>query len=150
MLTLTSADFRPGDTIPRAFTCEGQDISPAFRWTGVPAGTRELLLVCEDPDAPRGVFRHWAIYGLAPETDGLDQGIPPRFGQQAVNDFGKPGYAGPCPPRGHGEHAYHFRLFALRQPITGARPDATCAEILALARPHVIETAELVGHFGRS
>lgn len=153
MLTLTCDDFNDGDTIPLRFTCEGDNLSPAFRWTGLPKGTRDLLLTCTDPDAPRGTFHHWAVCGIAPDASGL----PPGFGaqsvqsgiRQAVNDFGKPGYGGPCPPRGHNPHRYLFRLSALREPIAPG-PGATCADIIALARPHVIEWAELVGRFGRS
>ena len=153
MLALTSPDFEPGRTIPERFTCDGANISPGLVWTGVPEGTAELLLVCDDPDAPGGVFRHWAAWGIAPELGGLDAGygpesVEPGF-QQAVNDFGKPGYGGPCPPAGDAPHGYHFRLSALSEKITEAAPGATCAEIIALARPRVIEFAESVGLYGR-
>ena len=153
MLTLTSPDFNPGEDIPERFTCDGQNVSPAFRWTGVPDGTQELLMVCDDPDAPGGTFHHWAAYNIAPDRSFLHAGfgaesIEPGF-RQAVNDFGKPGYAGPCPPRGDTPHAYHFRLSALREPLTSAAPGASCIEIIELARPHVIEFAELVGHYAR-
>lgn len=154
MLTVTSPDFNPGETIPKRFTCEGDNVSPAFRWTGVPEGTKELLLVCDDPDAPGRIFHHWAAYGIPPDTNFLQSGfgpenVEPGF-QQAVNDFDKPGYGGPCPPRGDRPHSYHFRLSALREPIAAlAAPGATCDEIIALAQPRVIDFAELVGMFGR-
>jgi len=154
MLMLTSPDFNPGETIPQRFTCDGQNVSPAFRWTGVPQGTAELLMVCDDPDAPQGLFRHWAAWGIAPDRDFLHDGfgaetLEPGF-QQAINDFGKPGYAGPCPPRGDPPHSYHFRLSALSQRITSAAPGATCQEISALAAPYVIDFIELVGIYGRT
>lgn len=153
MLTLTSPDFNPGETIPTRFTCDGQNVSPAFRWTGVPEGTKELLLVCDDPDAPDGVFHHWAAFNIAPDRDFLHAGfgaesLEPGF-RQAVNDFGKPGYGGPCPPKGDKPHAYHFRLSALSDRIVSAAPDATCVEVIQLARPYVIEFTELVGFYGR-
>jgi len=153
-MALVSPDFNPGETIPERFTCDGDNVSPAFRWTGVPEGTKELLLVCDDPDAPGGVFHHWAAYGIAPETSFLRSGfgaasMEPGF-MQAVNDFGRPGYGGPCPPKGDKPHSYHFRLSALREKITSAAPGATCLEIMVLSRPHVIEFVELVGLYGRS
>lgn len=154
MLTLTSPDFDPGETIPARFTCDGDNVSPALRWTGVPEAAKELLLVCDDPDAPGGVFHHWAAYGISPRTSFLGSGfgpesIEPGF-MQAINDFGKPGYGGPCPPKGDKPHSYHFRLSALREKITSAAPGATCLEIIALSRPHEIEFVELIGFYGRS
>ncbi|WP_372892504.1 YbhB/YbcL family Raf kinase inhibitor-like protein [Rhodosalinus sp.] len=153
MLALTSPDFGSGETIPARFTCDGENLSPGVRWTGLPEGTRALLLVCDDPDAPGGTFRHWAAWGMDPAAGGLDAGygpatLEPGF-RQAINDFGKPGYSGPCPPEGDAPHAYHFRLSALSEPIAGAAPDASCEEVAALARPHVIAFAELVGVYGR-
>jgi len=153
MLTLTSPDFNPGETIPARFTCDAENVSPAFRWANLPEGTRELLLVCDDPDAPGGLFRHWAAWGFDIDSGFLRAGfgpesLEPGF-QQAVNDFGKPGYMGPCPPEGDAPHSYHFRLSALREPITSAAPGATCEEVQALARPNIIEFTELVGFYGR-
>jgi len=153
MFALTSPDFNPGELIPEHFTCDGRNVSPAFRWTGVPEETRELLLVCEDPDAPGGIFHHWAAYGIPPEWSFLHSGFgaesnEPGF-RQAINDFGKPGYGGPCPPRGDKPHSYHFRLSALSEPIAEAAPGATCVEIMDAARPNVIGTTELVGLYGR-
>lgn len=153
MLMLTSPDFNPGETIPDRFTCDGSNVSPAFRWANLPEGTRELLLVCTDPDAPGGIFHHWAAWGFPPDDGFLRSGfgpetIEPGF-RQAINDFGKPGYAGPCPPKGDAPHGYHFRLSALRAAITEAGPGATCEEIIALALPNVIEFTELVGYYGR-
>jgi hypothetical protein len=153
MLALTSPDFNPGETIPVRFTCDGENVSPAFRWTGLPEGTQELLLACDDPDAPGGVFHHWAAWGISPESGFLRSGFGPETLEpgfhQAINDFGKPGYGGPCPPQGDAPHGYHFRLSALSERITAAAPGATCEEIIALAQPKVIEFAELVGLYGR-
>lgn len=153
MLMLTSPDFNPGETIPARFTCEGANVSPAFRWTGVPEGTQELMLACDDPDAPRGVFRHWLAYSIPPDWQFLHGGFGPESLEpgfrQAVNDFGKPGYGGPCPPRGDKPHSYHFRLTALSDKIVSAGPGATCEEVARLAEPYVIEFTELVGLYGR-
>lgn len=153
MLMLTSPDFNPGEAIPDRFTCDGRNASPAFRWTGVPEGTAELLMVCEDPDAPIRTFYHWAAYGIRPDAEGLAAGYAqgadsPGF-HQAVNDFGVAGYGGPCPPRGDRPHAYHFRLSALKAPIPRVGATTTCAEIVRIAEPLVIESAEIVGTYTR-
>ena len=153
MLVLTSPDFNPGETIPRRFTCDGANVSPALRWANLPEGTVELLIACDDTEAPGGIFHHWAAWGIAPESGFLRSGfgaatLEPGFAQ-AINDFGKPGFGGPCPPKGDAPHSYHFRISALREKITSAAPGATCEEIFALARPHVIEFTELVGLYGR-
>lgn len=134
------------------FTCGGDNVSPAFRWTNLPAETKELLMVCSDPDAPGGIFHHWAAWGIAPDSGFLRSGIgqetlEPGF-KQAINDFGRPGYAGPCPPKGDAPHSYHFRLSALSEPITAVASGATCDEIIALAQPKVIEFTEVVGLYG--
>lgn len=153
MILLTSPDFNPGETIPTRFTCQGADVSPAFRWTEVPEGTREFVMTCTDPDAPGGIFHHWAAWGIPPDWSFLRSGFGPETEapgfHQAINDFGKPGYGGPCPPKGDPPHSYHFRLSALRERIVSAGPGASCTEIIALARPLEIEFVELVGIYGR-
>lgn len=152
-LTLTSAAFEQGGDIPGSHSCEGDDRSPPFAWSGVPDGTQCFLLVCDDPDAPGGVFRHWAAYNIPGDWRSLRAGygpetLEPGF-RQAINDFGTPGYRGPCPPKGDAAHAYHFRLSALREPIVAAASGATCAEVQRLARPLEIEAIELVGYYRR-
>jgi Raf kinase inhibitor-like YbhB/YbcL family protein len=152
-LTLTSPDFRNAGTILSEHTCDGANLSPAFAWSGVPEGTQSLLLVCDDPDAPSGTFHHWAAYNIPPDREGLEPGFGagsrPQDFQEAVNDFGKPGYGGPCPPRGDRPHRYRFRLSALKGRIQ-AEAGAGCAEIARLARPLEIAAVELFGHYGRS
>ncbi|MBW8269278.1 YbhB/YbcL family Raf kinase inhibitor-like protein [Caldovatus sp. SYSU G05006] len=155
-MTLSSPAFPPGGTIPKAYTCDGHNVSPPLAWSGVPPRAGALLLACEDPDVPRGVFRHWVAFDLPPSFDGLPEGAGAADSghvfRQAVNDFGHVGYGGPCPPPGDPPHRYVFRLLALDRPL-GAAVTArapTCAEVLALARPHVIATTELVGRYGRS
>lgn len=152
-LILTSTAFTQGGTIPKLYTCDGRNISPPFRWTDVPEGAESLLLVCDDPDAPSGVFHHWAAYNIPADWRGLKEGYGPESLEpgflQAMNDLGKPGYGGPCPPKGDKPHAYHFGLSALETTIVSAAPTATCVEVMTLAEPYVIEYAELVGFYGR-
>jgi hypothetical protein len=152
-LTLASPAFRQGGDIPRKYTCDGENVSPPFAWSGVPEGTRSFLLVCDDPDAPSGVFRHWAAYDIPADWRGLKEGHGPESladgFRQAINDFGKPGYAGPCPPRRDKPHHYHFRLSALSEETLPVAPSATCDEVAAVAEPYVLEYVELVGLYRR-
>ncbi len=152
-LTLTSAAFQEGGTIPREFTCEGEDLSPPFSWSGAPAGTKSFVLVCDDPDAPGGTFHHWAAFNIPADWTGLRQGYGANGRhadiQQAINDFRARGYRGPCPPRGHKPHAYHFRLSALSGTIDGVHADFDCVEIQKRALPMEIETVELIGYYRR-
>ena len=145
-MELRSPAFAAGGTIPVRYTCEGANISPPLEWSDLPEGTVTLLLTCDDPDAPRGTFRHWAAFNIPPDSPGLAAGA--SVAEEAVNDFGDRGYGGPCPPKGHGPHRYHFRLSALSGRID-AHSAADCAEIERLARGMEIARAELIGRFGR-
>ncbi len=150
---LTSSAFTDGEAVPRKYTCDGLNVSPPFAWTGVPSGTQSLLFACLDPDAPGGTFHHWVAYNIPADQPGLEEGYragksDARFAQ-AVNDFGKIGYGGPCPPHGHRPHAYHFRLTALSGSLEGGRPGSTCRQIIQAAKPLEIGSVELVGYYGR-
>ena len=152
-LMLTSPAIVSGGEIPAQYTCDGADISPPLTWSGVPSGAQSLVLVVEDPDAPSGVFRHWAVFDIPAGSRGLDAGYsaarPATGFHEARNDFGKPGYGGPCPPKGHGVHHYHFRLIAIGRPALDLRPQATAIDVLTAAQPCVIERTELVGTYHR-
>ncbi|MGD9740943.1 MAG: YbhB/YbcL family Raf kinase inhibitor-like protein [Bauldia sp.] len=149
---LTSPAFRDGHRIPDRHTGEGEDVSPALRWSGAPDGTRSFVLSVDDPDAPNGPFGHWAVFGIPadwhelPEAfDGGDaDGV--RFGR---NDAGGSGYSGPCPPRGHGVHHYRFRLAAIDRPTLDLDAGASVRDVEAEARRHSLDVAELVGLYDR-
>ena len=152
-LKLTSPAFEQGETIPKEHTCDGNNLSPPFLWEGAPEGTASFLLVCNDPDAAGGVFHHWAAYNIPSTWHSLPgsfgpETLEPGF-MQAMNDFGKPGYAGPCPPSGDRPHAYHFRLSALSTLLISPGPGASCVEIIRLAEPYRLEFVELIGFYGR-
>jgi Raf kinase inhibitor-like YbhB/YbcL family protein len=152
-MQIRSLAFSDGAAIPRRYTCEGQDVSPPLEWSGLPAATRSLVLLCDDPDAPAGTWHHWAAYdiprdvtGLA-EADGRADSI--KSFQQGTNDFGRVGYGGPCPPKGHGPHHYHFRLLALsadRLPLGKHPPNR---DVEREGRKHMIAEATLVGVYQR-
>lgn len=151
-LMLVSPAIPPGGEIPAQYTCEGADVSPALSWSGIPEGTRSLVLVVEDPDAPSGVFRHWVVFDIPPAARGLDAGYsasrPSAALHQARNDFGKAGYGGPCPPAGAAHH-YHFRLLALSRPTLDLQAPASALDVLRAAQPYVIQQAEFVGTYHR-
>ncbi len=146
---LTSTAFANGETIPQKYTCDGLDLSPPLKWTDTPAGTESLALICDDPDAPAGIWVHWVLYGLSPDTTGLAEGVSemPTNGKQGKNDFGRIGYGGPCPPRGP-VHRYFFTLYALNADLD-LSPGMTKANLLKEMEGHIIAEAELIGRYGR-
>lgn len=152
-LMIDSPAFPPGGPIPKEYTCDGADLSPPLEWSGAPQGVRSLVLVMEDPDAPGRVFRHWAAFDIPPAMTGLKAGYgrnrPATEFREARNDFGRVGYAGPCPPHGHGTHHYHIRLLALSQPRLDLQPGVTAAAVLQAAQPYVMAQAETVGTYAR-
>jgi Raf kinase inhibitor-like YbhB/YbcL family protein len=152
-MRLSSAAFSDGAEIPRRYTCEGDDISPPLQWSEAPAGTQSFVLLCDDPDAPAGVWRHWAAYDIPRDETGLDEGAGvagARNGfRQALNDFGRPDYGGPCPPRGHGVHHYRFHLFAISRGELGLGYNATFSQVEREARKYALAEAKLVGLYRR-
>lgn len=133
-LVLSSDVIVEGGDIPAVHTCQGTEVSPPLRWTGVPSGTVELAVVVRDLTAEGLV--HWAIAGLPSDTGGLAAGTPPAGAVEATNDLGRPGWAGPCPPSG--THDYLFSLYALAEP-SGVTPGQAGSEAASL-----IETAPVL------
>lgn len=152
---IESPAFGDGERIPRRFARSGENVSPPLQWSGAPPGTRSFALFVEDPDAPSGTFRHWALYNIPAERDRLAEdgataaGDADRLGH-GVNDFGNPRYDGPQPPRGHGVHHYHFRLAALDVTRLDLPSTAGVEEVWQAALPHVIAEAGLVGTYETS
>ena len=153
-MRLTSTAFSDGAAIPRRFTCDGEDVSPALQWSGAPEQTLSFVLLCDDPDAPAGVWRHWAVYDIPGDQAALAEGAG-RLGaeqdfKQASNDFDRLGYGGPCPPPRHGVHRYHFRLLALSQAhLSTPRKHPSCEEVEKEARKYAMAEALLVGVYER-
>jgi Raf kinase inhibitor-like YbhB/YbcL family protein len=150
---LRSSAFDDGAAIPRQFTGEGEDVSPPLDWKDPPAGTRSFVVLCDDPDAPSGTWHHWAAYDIPSECTGLPADAaaqPAKQGfQQALNDFGKPGYGGPFPPRSDGPHRYRFYLLALSAGHLDVRKDPSCRQVEHEARRHVLGEAVLSGVYER-
>ena len=152
-MLLRSSAFDDGAEIPRRFTCEGGDASPPLHWSGAPSATRSFVVLCDDPDAPAGTWHHWAAYDIPVDRATLPEGAARGGGKdglkQALNDFGQPGYGGPCPPRSHGPHHYHFRLLALATDHLRLRKDPPCRDVEREARKHLLAEAVLVGLYER-
>ncbi|WP_018862046.1 MULTISPECIES: YbhB/YbcL family Raf kinase inhibitor-like protein [unclassified Thioalkalivibrio] len=150
-MQLSSSAFGPGQPIPKRHTGEGEDTSPALKWSNLPQETRSLAVICHDPDAPlikSGTygFVHWVLYNLPPDTDGLPEAA--SLGDVGENDFGGTGYGGPMPPEGHGKHHYFFWLLALDRDLQ-LPAGLTLWQFLERAEPHVIGMNRLVGTYQR-
>ena len=146
-LGLTSDAFQDGQVIPTQYTCDGMDQTPVLSWGDPPSGTKSFALVIDDPDAPSGTFRHWGAYDIPASVRSIGTGQ--RIGTEVNNDGGKPGYTGPCPPKGHGVHHYHFKLFALDVDKLNLGPGAKVADVETAASGHAIAQGELIGTYER-
>jgi Raf kinase inhibitor-like YbhB/YbcL family protein len=116
-IQIQSPAFNENELIPGRHAHDRDNVSPTLRWSDVPDGATELVLMCEDPDAPSGLFLHWLVTGIDPASTGVDEGQVPSGGRQWPNGFGEVGWGGPQPPVGDNPHRYVFRLYALGQPI---------------------------------
>jgi Raf kinase inhibitor-like YbhB/YbcL family protein len=150
-LSLTSPAFQHGGAIPMRYTCEEEDLSPQLAWHGVPAGTRSLVLIVDDPDAPdpkapKMTWVHWLLYNLPPTATGLPEGVAadqlPAGTLQGLNDWRRTGYGGPCPPIG--KHRYFHKLYALDVQLPDLRQPVKTALEKAM-HGHVLAQAELLG-----
>jgi Raf kinase inhibitor-like YbhB/YbcL family protein len=144
---LFSNAFTEGGWIPELHSCHGADLSPSLEWSGAPAETLSFALILEDPDAPGGMWCHWLLYDLGAKLKGLAQGYKPgSLGTSGSNDFGKPGYGGPCPPKGN-PHRYFFKLQALNVHTLGLPAGIKRAELLKALQGHVLAEAQYMGRF---
>ena len=152
-MELTSSAFARNTDIPSLYTCEGRDQSPPLAWTGVPAGTKSLALIVDDPDAPdpaapKMTWVHWVLYNLPPDAAGLAAGVLPASlpagTRQGLNDWQREGYGGPCPPIGR--HRYVHKLYALDTVLPMLQP-ATKAALEKAMRGHILAQTELVGYY---
>ena len=157
-IQITSPAFKEGEAIPKKYTGEGADVSPPLAWTGVPEGAKELVLICDDPDAPsEEPWVHWVIYKIPPDVKGLKEGIPrktrlsdPPGALQGKNSWpsgqNNIGYRGPLPPSG--THRYYFKLYALEAKMA-AEPSMDKKAILQEIEHHVVGKGQLMGTYQR-
>jgi len=149
-----SSVFQEGERIPAKYTCEGEDVSPPLKIEGIDSKAVSIAIIVDDPDAPIGTFTHWVAWNIPP-VDEIPENIPkkevvesPVKMHQGRNDFGRIGYNGPCPPRGHGVHHYHFKVFAL-DTVLDLKPGSGKRELEKAMEGHVIQKGELVGVYER-
>ena len=150
-MNIMSPAFVHGDPIPKMYSCDGRDIPPRLSWSDVPTGARSLVLIMEDPDAPKGLWVHWVLFNMPPDTEGLAEGITeedlPPGTRQGINSWKRTGYGGPCPP--DREHRYYFRLFALDTVLEALAEGTTREALLQAMQGHILAAAELMGRFER-
>jgi Raf kinase inhibitor-like YbhB/YbcL family protein len=159
---LSSNAFEQGESIPQRHTAEGENVSPQLAWSGLPAGTKELALICDDPDAPSRKnpapqpWVHWVLYNLPGDLTELPEGLPreatlasPAGAKQGTNSWPSDniGYLGPEPPKGSGPHRYYFKLYALDTQIDLAPDKATKDALVAAMKGHILAEAELMGTY---
>ena len=152
-MKITSGAFVDGGSMTAKYTCEGQNISPPLQWAGVPDGTRSLVLIVDDPDAPdpaapKMTYVHWVLYNLPIDINGLSEGTAqtdlPAGTLEGLNDWQRTGYGGPCPPIGR--HRYYFKLYALDVVLENLA-EPTKDQLLAAMEGHVLEQAQVVGTY---
>lgn len=153
IFTIQSEAFPHEGEIPRKYTCDGQDLSPPLTWSGVPAGTKSLVLIVDDPDAPdpaapKMTWVHWVLYNLPPDSTGLPEAVlhlPPGT-KEGINDWKRTGYGGPCPPIGR--HRYFHKLYALDTVLPDlGKPNKAALE--KAMQGHILGRAELIGTYRR-
>jgi Raf kinase inhibitor-like YbhB/YbcL family protein len=150
MFQLATDAFAHGGAIPKEFTCEGKNISPALAWSGEPAGTQSFALIVDDPDAPAGTWNHWLLWDIPAGVHSLPEDYEPvRPVHAGKNDFGDNAYGGPCPPRGGGPHRYFFRLYALDTTELKLPDGARRKEFARALGRHQLGVAEYMGRFER-
>jgi Raf kinase inhibitor-like YbhB/YbcL family protein len=151
-ISLRSPAFEDGKPIPNRYTCEAEDVSPPLTWSGLPAGTMTIALICDDPDAPMGTWVHWVLYGVPATQDSLEENLAtkpelPNKARQGVNDFRSTGYGGPCPPPGK-THRYFFKIYALNADLV-LKPGANKKQLLDAMKGHIIGEGQLMGTYKR-
>ncbi len=150
-MKISSPAFHDGGFIPSTYTCDGRDISPELVWEDIPSQAKSLVLLCEDPDAPMGLFVHWVVFNIPPSTSGLPQGVSSAeltrlSAKQGRTDFGRIGYGGPCPPSA--THRYFFKLYAL-DTLLSLPEGSTRIQVLKAMEGHILSSAELMGKYQR-
>ncbi len=150
-MKIESPAFSHGGMIPSLYTCDGRDVSPELVWRGVPAKAQSLVLLCEDPDAPGGLFVHWVVFDIPSSVVGFPQNVSggelARLGaKQGRTDFGGLGYGGPCPPSG--THRYFFRLYAL-DTVLGLSEGVSRGQVIRAMEGHILDKVELMGTYHR-
>ncbi|HZD67830.1 MAG TPA: YbhB/YbcL family Raf kinase inhibitor-like protein [Actinomycetes bacterium] len=147
-ITLRSPAFDDHAPIPRRHARDGANAAPALEWSEVPAGTAELAVLCEDPDAPSRTFTHWVLAGIDSATTVIGEDQTPPGAVVGTNDFGEQGYGGPQPPVGDDAHRYFFRVFAASEPL-GLAPGYSGDDLRRAIQGKELASGTLVGLYQR-
>ena len=143
-MKLVSSAFAHNQTIPRKYTCQGEDVSPPLTVEGIPPGTKSLALIVDDPDAPMGTWVHWVVFNIPPSAQIEENTIP---GIQGHNDFGRNDYGGPCPPSG--THRYFHKLYALDTTLN-LEQGVTKKNLEKAMQGHILDKTELIGLYKKT
>jgi hypothetical protein len=146
-LQVSSPAFSDNGSIPKKYTCDGQNVAPPLQWSGIPAQAKSVAVICDDPDAPSGTFTHWVVYDIPASTHALPERA--SIGKAGVNSFGKVGYGGPCPPKRDHAHHYHFHVYALDVDSVGPA-GLSKEDALAAMNGHILAEGDLVGTYRRA
>lgn len=143
-MKLTSPEFSSMQLIPKKFSCQGKSINPALHIQEIPEGTKSLVLIMDDPDAPKKTFVHWVVYNMPILKEIKEDSIP---GEEGVNSSGEIGYFPPCPPSG--KHRYFFKLYALDSELS-LDEGATKEDVERAMEGHIVAQDELIGLYEKS
>jgi Raf kinase inhibitor-like YbhB/YbcL family protein len=146
IVEVKSPAFADAGTIPKRYTCSGEDVSPPLEWSRLPARTKEIAVLVEDVDADG--FAHWVVLGIPPSVARFAEGSAPAGSVEADNGFGDRGWGGPCPPEGDSPHRYVFAVYGLDEPL-GLEADASQRQVHAAIREHTVGRGATIGRFGR-
>ncbi len=145
-MKIYSPAFEANGMLPSNYTCDGINVNPPLSFEGIPTDAQSLAITVTDPDAPSGDFTHWLIWNIDPNTKQITENAAMMESTQGLNDFGKPGYGGACPPSGR--HRYIFKLYALDKMLD--LPDSSKkADLLSAIEGHILEEADIVANYSR-
>lgn len=146
-MQLSSPVFQNNQPIPPKYTCDGEDINPPLNFADIPANTKSLALIVDDPDAARGDWVHWLVWNIKPDTVEIKENSVPEHATAGTTDFGRSGWGGPCPPSG--SHHYQFKIYALDIELS-LPASAKKAELEQAMQGHILDQTVLVGLYQRS
>lgn len=145
-LQITSPAFQNNGNIPRQYTCDGKDINPPIVIENCPKGTKSIAVICDDPDAPVGIWVHWVLWNIDPSVKEIKENTVPTGAVEGMNDFRKHRYGGPCPPSG--THRYFFKVYAL-DTVLGISPNSQKSDLEKAMKGHILAQGQLVGLYKR-
>ena len=150
-MEIKSSSFQHEAMIPAHYTCDGRNISPPLSWNGAPEKTKSFALICDDPDAPVGLWVHWVLFDIPASVNALPENVSRNeeiagLGKNGKNTSKRFGYDGPCPPGG--THRYYFKLYAL-DTMLNMKPGLTKDDLLKAMKGHVLAEAQLMGRYKR-